>query len=216
MTYIAKNDVNYQENRHRPLCEAASSEFNFLYPLMNAVIRSQWREVDLDFSFRETLHFCQKSIAFGPFPSIERLSLTAPEDCCTRIQSHLDLSKSHQLKNQGALLRGDWDVYHSLPSCLDDFRPALPSLATLEFERVGDMEVYSSFVRLIRNAQNLHTLTIRTMSGRMSFPYPKQRPRLKNIRKLRVVVAAGQSAKIACYLACIKFPMLQQLVVQTL
>lgn len=113
-------------------------------------------------------------------------------------------------------LRGDWDVYSSLPPFLGDFRPALPSLTTLEFDLVCDVEVYSSFVQCIRlfaNAPNLHTLTLRSMSGRPSFPYPKQRPRLKNLRKLRVVIPAGQSASIACCFASIDLPVLQQLVV---
>lgn len=217
MTYIAKSDDKHQEDEHRPLSRAVSSELNFMYAMMNVVNRSEWREVDLDFSFHGPLHLRQKSITLGPFPSTERLSLAAPKDCCTRIQSYLNLSKSHQLKMLS--LRGDWDVYSSLPPFLGDFRPALPSLTTLEFDLVGDVEVYSSFVQCIRlfaNAPNLHTLTLRSMSGRPSFPYPKQLPRLKNLRNLRVVIAAGQSASIACCFASIDLPVLQQLVVQTL
>lgn len=157
MTYIAKTEGKHQEDENRPLSRVVSSELTFMYALMNVVNRSEWREVDLDFGFYGPLHDRQKSITLGPFPSMERLSLTAPNDCCTRIQSYLDLAKSHQLKILS--LRGDWDVYSSLPPFLDYFRPALPSLTMLEFDLVGDVEVYSSFVQCIRlfaNAPNVH------------------------------------------------------------
>lgn len=60
-------------------------------------------------------------------------------------------------------LRGDWDVYSSLPPFLGDFRPALPSLTTLEFDLVGDVEVYSSFVQCIRLVHRLCSFDFESM-----------------------------------------------------
>lgn len=131
-----------------------------------------------------------------------------------KIQSDLDLSRSSKLRMLS--LRGDWDFYNSLLPFAINCRTTLPSLTTLELDLVGDKEGFSSSnqcIRLLGNAPNLHTLTVRSMSGYTS--PSAQLLRLENVRKLRVIAAAVQLGTIRNFLYRIKCPRLQQLVVQT-
>lgn len=95
-------------------------------------------------------------------------------------------------------------------------RPALLSLSSLDFDLVGNTQGFSSFaqcIRLLGNAPNVHSLTVRSMSG--STVAPAQLLRFENLRNLRVIAAAGQLGTIGKFLDRILCPSLKQLVVQT-
>lgn len=222
VTYRGRSGGNRQEDWDVPEPLADLSELKFMRFIAQNVNaeHSVWREIVLNFGFHGPLRLDSlvasqgRFVTLGPFPSIERLLLTAPTDCSGTIQSHLDLSNNQQLRMLS--LRGNWNFYDSLPPFAVNCRPALPSLTTLEFDLVSDTAVFSSFmqcIRLLGNAPTVHTLTVRSMSG-ITAP-SSQMIQLDNLRRLRIVAAAGQLATIAYFLFRIKCPRLQQLVVQT-
>lgn len=221
VTYHGRSGDDRQEDWDAPMSRADLSELNFMrFVAQNVNAESfVWKELVLNFSFRgplrsDPLVSKERFVTLGPFPSVEILSLTAPTDCCAKIQSDLDLSRSSKLRMLS--LRGDWDFYNSLLPFAINCRTTLPSLTTLELDLVGDKEGFSSSnqcIRLLGNAPNLHTLTVRSMSGYTS--PSAQLLRLENVRKLRVIAAAVQLGTIRNFLYRIKCPRLQQLVVQT-
>lgn len=105
VTYHGRSGGNHQEDWDVPEPLADLSELKFMRFIAQNVNaeHSVWREIVLNFGFHGPLRSDSlvasqgRFVTLGPFPSIERLLLTAPTDCSATIQSHLDLSNNQQL-----------------------------------------------------------------------------------------------------------------------